>query len=153
MKESFNTFLKICLAGGLFEGGLFDDAPMVDVPVPDVSSITDGDPNAAALARGDADDSDNDMGDFGGPPSPLGGGMSSDGSRPSSPVGAEGATHDERAASVMSKRFATPAPSVADDHGANIAEEAAPLQDQTTLLHDEEESFALAPIDATALKG
>lgn len=32
-------------------------------------------------------------------------------------------------------------------------EEAPPLQDQTTLLHDEEESFALAPVDASALKG
>lgn len=32
-------------------------------------------------------------------------------------------------------------------------EEAPPLQDQTTLLHDEEESFALAPVDTSALKG
>ena len=28
-----------------------------------------------------------------------------------------------------------------------------PVQEQTTLLHDEEESFALAPVDASALKG
>lgn len=27
------------------------------------------------------------------------------------------------------------------------------LADQTTLLHNEEESFALAPVDASALKG
>lgn len=35
----------------------------------------------------------------------------------------------------------------------DIAEEPQPMQDQTTLLHDEEESFALAPVDASALKG
>lgn len=32
-------------------------------------------------------------------------------------------------------------------------EEAAPAADNTTLLHNDEESFALAPVDATVLKG
>ena len=32
-------------------------------------------------------------------------------------------------------------------------EEQPVLQEQTTLLHDEEESFALAPVDTSALKG
>ncbi|XP_011862112.1 PREDICTED: double-strand-break repair protein rad21 homolog [Vollenhovia emeryi] len=141
------------ISGGLFEGGLFDEAPMGEVPVPEVSSINEQ-PEAGA-APGTAasvhDESDEDMGDhFGGPASPMGG-MSSDGSRPATPVAA--GEEIEGRISVASRRF-TPAPPVMpEEHAIDNIEEPPPLQDQTTLLHDEEESFALAPIDASALKG
>jgi len=76
---------------------------------------------------------------------------SSDGSRPATPV-ATGEEIEGRI-SVASRRF-TPAPPVMpEEHAIDNVEEPPPLQDQTTLLHDEEESFALAPIDASALKG
>lgn len=75
---------------------------------------------------------------------------SSDGSRPPTPTVTE---EIEGRISVASRRF-TPAPLVApEEHAIDNIEEQPPLQDQTTLLHDEEESFALAPIDASALKG
>lgn len=76
---------------------------------------------------------------------------SSDGSRPTSPAAA--GEEIEGRISVASRRF-TPAPLVIpEEHAMDNIEEPLPLQDQTTLLHDEEESFALAPIDASALKG
>ncbi|XP_058804130.1 double-strand-break repair protein rad21 homolog [Phymastichus coffea] len=140
------------ISGGLFEGGLFDETPMGDVPVPDVSSMGDQqDPNAAAVATA-PDDSDEDMGDhFGGPASPMGG-MSSDGSRPASPAGGLDAGGGRM--SVASRRFATPAPpAIADDHMMDCHDEQNIPQDQSSLTHDEEESFALAPVDASALKG
>lgn len=44
---------------------------------------------------------------------------------------------------------------IAGDQNAEAAEqnEAIPNTDQTTLLQNEEESFALAPVDASALRG
>lgn len=141
------------ISGGLFEGGLFDETPMSEVPVPEVSSITEQQDAGAAPGTTASvhDESDEDMGDhFGGPASPMGG-MSSDGSRPPSPV-ATGEEIEGRI-SVASRRF-TPAPPVMpEEHAIDNVEEPPPLQEQTTLLHDEEESFALAPIDASALKG
>lgn len=55
---------------------------------------------------------------------------------------------------MASRRF-TPAPQLAaDDHLLDgHDDQPADLPEQTTLLHDEEESFALAPVDASALKG
>ncbi|XP_077258725.1 RAD21 cohesin complex component verthandi [Temnothorax americanus] len=141
------------ISGGLFEGGLFDEAPMGEVPVPEVSSINEqpeagAAPGAAASVH---DDSDEDMGDhFGGPTSPMGG-MSSDGSRPATPAAA--GEEIEGRISVASRRFTPAPPVIPEEHAIDNIEEPAPLQDQTTLLHDEEESFALAPIDASALKG
>ncbi|XP_024871278.1 double-strand-break repair protein rad21 homolog [Temnothorax curvispinosus] len=141
------------ISGGLFEGGLFDEAPMGEVPVPEVSSINEqpeagAPPGAAASVH---DDSDEDMGDhFGGPASPMGG-MSSDGSRPATPAAA--GEEIEGRISVASRRFTPAPPVIPEEHAIDNIEEPAPLQDQTTLLHDEEESFALAPIDASALKG
>ena len=77
---------------------------------------------------------------------------SSDGSRPNTP--ATGLDAAGGRISVASRRF-TPAPQIAaDDHAMDGHEEQQnTLQEQTTLLHDEEESFALAPVDASALKG
>ncbi|XP_011636688.1 double-strand-break repair protein rad21 homolog [Pogonomyrmex barbatus] len=141
------------ISGGLFEGGLFDEAPMGEVPVPEVSSINEQ--QEAGVAPGTAasvhDESDEDMGDhFGGPASPMGG-MSSDGSRPATPA-ATGEEIEGRI-SVASRRFTPAPPIIPEEHAIDNIEEPPPLQDQTTLLHDEEESFALAPIDASALKG
>ncbi|XP_020706770.1 double-strand-break repair protein rad21 homolog isoform X2 [Athalia rosae] len=141
------------ISGGLFEGGLFDEAPMGEVAVPEVSTLSEQQEVAAAAGAPPAihDDSDEDMGDhFGGPPSPMGG-MSSEGSRPATPA-ALGEEIEGRT-SVASRRF-TPAPPMAlEEHPVDAIEEAQPQQEQTTLLHDEEESFALAPVDASALKG
>ncbi|XP_034945135.1 double-strand-break repair protein rad21 homolog [Chelonus insularis] len=139
------------ISGGLFEGGLFDEAPMGDVPVPEVSALaeqTDG--GAAAVSAPSVhDDSDEDMGDhFGGPTSPMGG-MSSEESRPTTPV-AEGELPGRT--SVASRRFTPVPPTIPEEHVMDITEEI-PRADQTTLLHDEEESFALAPVDTSALKG
>lgn len=46
-------------------------------------------------------------------------------------------------------------PEAAADQNAEAAEpnEAIPHTEQTTLLQNEEESFALAPVDASALRG
>lgn len=75
---------------------------------------------------------------------------SSDGSRPATPaaIGEEA----EGRVSVASRRF-TPAPPILEENPVDAIEETQPQQEQTTLLHDEEESFALAPVDASALKG
>ncbi|XP_011306695.1 double-strand-break repair protein rad21 homolog [Fopius arisanus] len=139
------------ISGGLFEGGLFDETPMGEVPVPESTGISETPGTSLPTpAAPPSEESDDDMGDhFGGPPSPMGG-MSSDGSRPTSP--AVGGDEIGGRASVASHRF-TPAPPIIPEEVLNHIEEAAPLQDQTTLLHDEEESFALAPVDASALKG
>lgn len=76
---------------------------------------------------------------------------SSDGSRPATPV-AVGEEIEGRI-SVASRRFTPAPPIIPEEHAIDNIEEPPPMQDQTTLLHDEEESFALAPIDASALKG
>lgn len=141
------------IAGGLFEGGLFDEAPMGEVPVPEVSSITEQQDTGTApgTAASVHDESDEDMGDhFGGPGSPMGG-MSTDGSRPATPA-ATGEEIDGRI-SVASRRFTPAPPVIPEEHAVDNVEEPPPLQDQTTLLHDDEESFALPPIDASILKG
>ena len=115
-------------AGGeLFEsGGLFDEpAPAIDAS----SSVR----KTPTRPGSDMSDDDRHMDDFGG------GGMSpgrdSDvgGASPARPPSAAPASEDAP----------TPAPAAAA---------AAPAQEQTTLLHNEEESFALAPVDASALR-
>ena len=79
-------------------------------------------------------------------PSP--GGMSSPGnSRPATPMGTPAATPSH--ATPHSSQHAMAAPPTP------AALQAAPItpQEQTTLLHNEEESFALAPVDTSALRG
>ncbi|XP_078033049.1 RAD21 cohesin complex component verthandi [Augochlora pura] len=134
------------ISGGLFEGGLFDEAPMGEVSVPEVSAVAEPqEPAVSGTAPSVHEESEEEMG----PPSPLGG--MSDDSRPASP--ATIAEEIEGRISVASRRF-TPAPSIIpEERPMEAIEEAPPLQDQTTLLHDEEESFALAPVDTSALKG
>ncbi|CAG5106219.1 Similar to rad21: Double-strand-break repair protein rad21 homolog (Xenopus laevis) [Cotesia congregata] len=140
------------ISGGLFEGGLFDEAPMGEVPVPEVSNMTDQQDSVAAVPGAPSvhDDSD-DMGDhFGGAPSPMGG-MSSDGSRPTTPVTQVDGIAGR--ASVASRRFTPVPPTIPEEAAVDAIEQAPRHLEQTTLLHDEEESFALAPVDASALKG
>lgn len=145
------------ISGGLFEGGLFDEAPMGEVPPVDASIPV---PSVQELAGADSDD-EGDMDNFGGPPSV--GGMSSTGaSRPPTPLDDHSQPASTRpptpshaiapqspAPSLRSMRSAQPTPAPPE---IPQAEEAPTPVDQTTLLQNEEESFALPPVDASALK-
>lgn len=149
-------------AAGLFEGDMFADAPLD--PVPELTE---------APADADSDD-DMDGGRWdAGPPSTAP--SSPIEFRPTSPVKSP-APHNSRDTSGGALRM-SPEPSVephgdnmraaTDDHDATAAlnqsldsADAPPSEDhhleapdQTTLLHNEEESFALAPVDASALRG
>uniref|UniRef100_A0A1B6CP11 Rad21/Rec8-like protein N-terminal domain-containing protein n=1 Tax=Clastoptera arizonana TaxID=38151 RepID=A0A1B6CP11_9HEMI len=148
------------MAGGLFEGGLFDDAPMGDVSAVEPRSVLGQ--NAQDMgAIPPPVDSDDDDDHFGGPPS-VGGNSSDDGYTPS--------RHSSRAQtpavdsmgvvipSVPSPQIPTmPPPPIPEEHPVPEPMEedlpAVPPVDQTTLLHNEEESFALAPVDASAFRG
>jgi len=113
------------LAGGLFEEGSLFGEHLTEPPQPPESSF-----------GGD---------DFGGPPSP----MHSDGSRSPSP--AEEPLSEVPAPPQLDATPVSEPPSVSVPPSP-----AAPLvdhHDQTTLLHNEEESFALAPVEASVLKG
>ncbi|KAL1491871.1 hypothetical protein ABEB36_012400 [Hypothenemus hampei] len=133
------------ISGGLFEGGLFDESPMGDVPPVDASIPV---PQSLPQHR-DSDDDDGDMDNFGGPPSV---GMSSGGSRPPSPLDdhSQAATAAAPQSPTPSMRSAQPTPAPPE---LPQAEEAPAALGQTTLLQNEEESFALPPVDTSALKG
>lgn len=104
-------------------GGLFDE------PVQPMAEVS------AVASSQDKDMSDDDMMDHQGMPSPS---MSSPaGSRPASPLPPPSSS--EATTDVASKQ-----PEVA----VNV-----PVPDQTTLLQNEDESFALAPVDASAMRG
>ena len=125
------------MSGGLFEGGsLFDDPvpggnPSVRVPPSERTGI-------------DEDD------DFPQAPSPI----HSDGSRPATPL-------MEDDLSIQGDQHMTPPPQlnetpiepqpIQQEEPQNVAP--AKMADTTTLLHNEDESFALAPVEASALKG
>ncbi|XP_075210065.1 RAD21 cohesin complex component verthandi isoform X2 [Lycorma delicatula] len=152
------------ITGGLFEGGLFDDAPMGEVTPVENSSIAPGGeqpldaiqqppPDGAATIAPESEEDEDDH--FGGPPS-VGGNSSDAGSRPVTPAPELPAV----AAGVGLEAPATPAPVTAppiDSQFPEVQEEEKnEMQnhvDQTTLLHNEEESFALAPVDASAFRG
>uniref|UniRef100_A0A182QG97 Rad21/Rec8-like protein N-terminal domain-containing protein n=1 Tax=Anopheles farauti TaxID=69004 RepID=A0A182QG97_9DIPT len=142
-------------AAGLFEGDIFADAPLA--PEPEL-------PTAVAQRRADdSDDDDDDHFDMGGAPSPA---PSSDNSRPPSAM-ASNALLDGEPQPSTSKDPAgqagqqlhpeTGLPILHNgesrDHGEGGLGADDDHPDQTTLLNNEEESFALAPVDATALKG
>ncbi|XP_053682555.1 double-strand-break repair protein rad21 homolog A isoform X2 [Sabethes cyaneus] len=162
-------------AAGLFEGDIFADAPLA--PEPELP----GEPAAQAQAgqERDSEDDDDDHFDVGGAPSPA---ASSDGSRPPSPIMTQqllddlqkpstsqaGVTkvpvyHDGGATETPAIPAEDPHPEDAADRrldtedervtGDGAADEDVEHPEQTTLLHNEEESFALAPVDASALKG
>lgn len=145
------------LSGGLFEGGsLFDD------PVP---GGTDSIRIPPSERTGFEDD------DFPGIPSP----MHSDGSRPGTPI--DNMSMNGDAIAPVPQLDATPVPpspahSIASNHSyrapsvqgsihgsvhgsvhGSIQGDKTPQHETTTLLHNEEESFALAPVEASALKG
>lgn len=120
--------------GGLFEpGGLFDDAPMEHVPIDSSSTEikhSGQTPHREEEKQDDSDEDDDYYGDLG-PPS-----MGAPSSGPSSP--------------------ATPAPVVTSNEELNENQQQnilQPPQDQTTLIQNEEETFALAPLEASVVQG
>ncbi|CAH1973037.1 unnamed protein product [Acanthoscelides obtectus] len=131
------------ISGGLFEGGLFDETPMGDVP-PVEPSIPQPEPPPP-------EDSDDDMGGFDGPPSV--GPPSSPDSRPTSTLPPVHQQVQPPTAPTPVPPEEPPPPSAPTPIPPE-EEPAAPVPaaDQTTLLRDDEESFALAPVDATALR-
>jgi len=147
------------LSGGLFEGGsLFDD------PVPGGTDSIRIPPSE----RTGFDDDD----DFPGIPSP----MHSDGSRPGTPIDNMSMNGDAIAPAPQLDATPiippSPAHSIASNHSyransvhgsvhgsvagsvaGSVHGDKTPQHETTTLLHNEEESFALAPVEASALKG
>ncbi|XP_014262655.1 double-strand-break repair protein rad21-like protein 1 isoform X2 [Cimex lectularius] len=144
-------------AGGLFEGGLFDDAPMqVSVVEQSVAGSQDGGlpiPSVAPLGTERSDDEDDDGERFGGAPSPAPP-SSDDGSRPCSPLNGilENAADVPMSVAPPESIFPEP-PSLAPQPEVAPPEPQMPNHEQTVLLHNEEESFALGPVDASALRG
>lgn len=121
--------------GGLFEGDIFADPPM--------ESTTQG-ANADTMAARSDDESD-DGGHFDGGASPA---LSSTSSRPPSTIPPQNINQfnsdgPNNFLSDLSQQPGTSKDLMGDHNDA----------DKTTLVHNEEESFALAPIDASALKG
>ncbi|XP_055621865.1 double-strand-break repair protein rad21 homolog isoform X2 [Toxorhynchites rutilus septentrionalis] len=169
-------------AAGLFEGDIFADAPLApepDLPAAPTQAQQSGAAaaTAAAAADEDSDDDDDDHFDVGGAPSPA---PSSDNSRPPSPIITQpllddlqqpGTSQDAAPSAPVSHEVPADveaAPVVSEpqpeeperrnepeeEHiGDDIAGEEDVNAEQTTLLQNEEESFALAPVDASALKG
>lgn len=118
---------------------------MPEVPVIESSSLGPDKSNESPLH-----DSDDDMDHFGGPPS-VGGASSDNDSRPASVL--DGNLMSDIVAPTVDTAPIEPIlhePPIADQPPEEVQD--AP-QDQTTLLQNEEESFALAPVDASALKG
>jgi len=119
------------LSGGLFEGGsLFDD------PIPGGADSVRAPPSE----RTGFDDDD-----FPSAPSPI----HSDGSRPPTPLG-----DDELFPPPELEQTPVPPSPAHSLHSSHSLQAVLPGgHEQTTLLHNEEESFALAPVEASALKG
>ncbi|XP_069700024.1 double-strand-break repair protein rad21 homolog isoform X2 [Periplaneta americana] len=137
------------IAGGLFEGGLFDDAPMpAEVPAVETSAVQQVEEPEKPAEEAAPHDSDDDMGDhFGGPPSV--GGHSIDGdSRPATPV--QGLVPEPP---PPEPQPVVPPPIEPAFQDPVEEQPGSVTHDQTTLLQNEEESFALAPVDASALRG
>ena len=128
--------------GGLFEGGLFDDTPI--------------EPNLDEPKEERPDDDDDDLDRFGGPPS-LGPPSSDEGSRPSSPVAPRPAAAPTTAAAAPAEAEGPSEEPAAADVPAvppmeTPMEEDPTPANETRLLQNDEESFALAPVDASAVR-
>ncbi|XP_055716237.1 double-strand-break repair protein rad21-like protein 1 isoform X2 [Phlebotomus papatasi] len=136
-------------AAGLFEGDIFTDAPMAPASIPPVAQQSDS-------------DSDDDMDHFdGGAPSPS----STDFQPPSvmpgvAPGELAGSSPAHRSTSVLQAMSPSALGHLEGEHqlalgpdGMPTGQESEHLDEQGGNLTNEEESFALAPIDATALKG
>merc|ERR1719435_599685 len=154
----------------ILAGGLFEDGSLFDEPPPSL-------PPSERIAGSEFDDNDQ----FGGPPSP--GPPSSGGSRPATPLdnpivapidGEEPLdpplsptpsmkstkSAHSAAPSLRSTRSTRSAASeVASAAGSAVSSQAdtevpgVDPKEVTTLIHNEEESFALAPVDASTVKG
>ncbi|CAN7999072.1 unnamed protein product [Ixodes hexagonus] len=162
--------------GNLFEpAGLFDDAPLGHVPLDASGSdrdgggplVTDNDqqpgPAPGPTAAAEESDDDDDMYDMG-PPSM---GAPSGPSSPESSVGVpeapemEGGQGPPQALPGMAEpaqNGAMPPPVVqplpqAPEAPAGTADGMVAPADQTTLINNEDESFALAPLDSTVVQG
>lgn len=167
---------------GLFEpAGLFDDAPLGHVPLDGSGSDRDGPLGAPATAPAVPDvrpaeesDDDDDMYDMGPPSMGAPSGPSSPGSSVGDVRDLDGGASTSAAAGMPGPSSAAmpalddglaeqqlleqaampppPRPPSVDPAAAMGAPEAVP-GDQTTLLNNEDESFALAPLDATLVQG
>lgn len=132
------------MAGGLFEGGLFDDPPVSEPVQPELSGA---DVAASSSPPPDGHQSDDEFGRYDAPPSPLAGAHGSDGGSP--PPQAEPATAEGAGEEPGDPAGVDPAAdeSVTEDPDVSTA------HDQTTLVRNEDETFALPPIDISTLKG
>lgn len=164
-------------AAGLFEGDIFADAPLA--PEPELPEAPGGAQQTAGASQVDSDDDDDDHFDMGGAPSPA---PSSDNSRPPTPIMTQhlldvldqpgpsqpqdgGVVTDgvttEGVGDVSVPMVTEVEPEVERVEGGReepimeegFGEELDGMAEQTTLLQNEEESFALAPVDASAFKG
>ncbi|XP_013777469.1 double-strand-break repair protein rad21 homolog [Limulus polyphemus] len=140
---------------GLFEPtGLFDDAPLGHVPMD--TSNTDNPPEAQegpssapqAEVRPEESDDDDDVYDMG--PSSMGG-MSAP-STPGSVPPPEEVLQPMQTGDTGGGGDEGMPPPLDADHSVLPQPDVMP-QDQTTLIHNEEETFALAPLDATIVQG
>uniref|UniRef100_A0A8D8MCM6 Double-strand-break repair protein rad21 homolog n=1 Tax=Cacopsylla melanoneura TaxID=428564 RepID=A0A8D8MCM6_9HEMI len=165
--DAFSGNLNADNPTNLFALKLFDDTPMGGVDISDPPA-----PPSVPPAPPDSDDDDH----FGGAASPMGGHPSSDdGSRPGTPE-APPAVAAVEAESLPAIDTDLPPPSSVPPPPSELelpAEEAdaavhTPVEEEhmppppepepepvehTQLLHNEEESFALAPIDASVIRG
>ncbi|RXG69791.1 Double-strand-break repair protein rad21-like protein [Armadillidium vulgare] len=121
------------IGGGLFEGGLFDDAPIEEAP------LDNGQQDKTEKIPDDSDDDGGDIDRFGGPPSV--GPPSSDGGSPSPSPRLE-----QRTDTLTEEQ------PINNEPEGDSQETPGEAQDQTTLLHNDEESFALAPVDSTVIR-
>ena len=127
-------FGGVGLGGDFMSGGLFESGSLFDDPVPGGQASVRAPPSE----RTGFDDDD-----FPSAPSPI----HSDGSRPGTPdqMSVNGDMSGGAAPDHQPQLDLTPAPAPAITP--------AKMADNTTLLQNEDESFALAPVEASALKG
>jgi len=154
----------------ILAGGLFEDGSLFDEPPPSL-------PPSERIAGSEFDDNDQ----FGGPPSP--GPPSSGGSRPATPldnpvvapidgeelrdpplsptpsVKSTKSVHSAAPSLRSTRSTRSAASEVASATGsaasgqADVEVPGVDPKEVTTLIHNEEESFALAPVDASTVKG
>lgn len=151
--DGFGGNISQVITDNFFQaGGLFDDVPAAPMEVDGQGPPSP--PPFNTPVRNDDDDDDHFM-----PPSP--GRQSSDGSRPASPVNLPFPNAGALGLIPSPTRDQTlmPPPDLDMHDIQEEPEEPEPLNeqnasvDQTTLVQNEEESFALAPVDASALRG
>ncbi|XP_023231715.1 double-strand-break repair protein rad21 homolog [Centruroides sculpturatus] len=138
-------------AGGLFEStGLFDDAPLGHVPLDsNADHVMQNDHHLLQddkNKQNDSDDDDDVYGDMG----PASFGAPSGPSSPDSVVGLDGRVPDLDVGNSGSSAMPPPPPPLEMPPPSH---QEPPVADQTTLIQNEEETFALAPLDTTVIQG